>query len=140
MAEDVLSSPSTKTRKALSMSTDIPLNSPSRTRPIHNLLPEVKVPNSELPATAYHPVTCEPLTPEDLTYHKFQALQKQYNTPESARVARDEAVAELRRKLEDRDRKEREIEKEITQIEKTREIERKVFERQQQAQTLSTRG
>ena len=122
------------------MSADIPLDSASRTRPIHALLPEIRVPGSDMPITAYHPVTCEPLTSEDLSYHKFQALQKQYSTPESARVARDEAIAEMRRRMEDREKRLRDIEKEIAQMEKTREIERKVFERQQQAQSLSTKG
>lgn len=148
-----LTSPSTATRRAMSMSTEIPLNSPSRTRPIHPLLPDIKVPASispplssglksdtadQIPAFHYHPITCEPFTAEDLAYHKFQALQQQYSTPEAAEQALQESIKEVKERIEENQKKRREIEKEIEMKEKTRELERKLYMNMKQSKSGGT--
>lgn len=129
MADDVLTSPST-TRKALSMATIIPLDSKSRVRPIHPDIPDIKVPDGDLPSCRYHPVTCEPFTDDDLQHHKIQALQHQYSTPEAALNAQQEAVMELKQRLEESERKIREIDREMKMKEEMRQVERKVYQKQ----------
>ena len=77
----------------------------------------------------YHPVTCVPFTAEDLQYHRFQKLREQYATPEAARVAREQAVKELVVLLESREKKEKQIEREIAKKEDERAFERSVAEK-----------
>jgi hypothetical protein len=132
MADDILSSPTTAQRKVHSMATVIPLDSPSRQRPLHPELGAVKVPLGDLPASHYHPVTCEPFTVEDLQHHKFQALLKQYGTPEEARKAQEDAIREVKQRLEEAAQKTREVEKEMEEKEKTRNIERKAYQSMKQ--------
>ena len=108
----------------------IPFDSPSRQTPIHPELPSIRVPSGELKPYRYHPVTCEPLTNEDLNHHKLQQLQKQYPTAEAASQAQQEAVKELKQRLADSEQRSREIDREMEDKEKMREIERKVYQKQ----------
>jgi hypothetical protein len=140
MADDPLSSPTTTTRKALSMATVIPLDSASRQRPIHAELPEVKVPAGDLHASQYHPVTCDPFSPEDLQYHKFPSLQKQFKSPEEALRAQEEAIREVKQRMEESAQKTREIEKEMEEKEKMREVERKVYQSMKPAKSGEGKG
>ena len=140
-------SPSTATRRALHMSTEISLSSPSRTRPIHPLLPEIKVPSGTLitanttspplskpepiPTSHYHPSSCEPLTAEELAHHKFHNLHSQYaSDPQGARVALEGAVAEARLRIDESERRRKDIEREMEEKEKTRDFERRIFMKQ----------
>lgn len=61
-------------------------------------------------------------------YHKFQSLQQQYPTPEAARQALNETVRELKDRMEENEKKRGEIEKDIGIKEKTRDLERKLYE------------
>jgi hypothetical protein len=102
--------------------------------------------NPDLKPYQYHPVTCEPLTNDDLTHHNritstsgsnpssapgpnLQQLQKQFPTPEAAERALIEAVREVKMKLEESEEKRKEVEREMEELKKTREMERKVFEK-----------
>lgn len=147
MTQDPPSSPSTTTRKVLTQPTIVPLESTTRQVPIHPDLPSIKVPadNPNLKPYQYHPVTCEPLTSDDLTHHKpsfssastsnpatgptLQQLQKQYPTPEAAERALAEAVREVKMRLEEGEEKRKEVEREMEELEKMREVERKVYGR-----------
>ena len=128
MSQAIPSSPTAQTRKALALPTIIPLDSASRQELIHPDLPSIKVPsNSDTKSYAYHPVTCEPLTAEDLQHHKLAQYQKQYTTPEEAKRAQEDAVKEAKARLEENDRRRREVEREMENKEKMREVERKVM-------------
>jgi hypothetical protein len=148
MTQDLPSSPSTTTRKVLTQPTIVPLDSATRQVPIHPDLPSIKVPgnNPDLKPYQYHPVTCEPLTNDDLTHHNkatstsgsnpssapgpnIQQLQKQFPTPEAAERALMEAVREVKMKLEESEEKRKEVEREMEELKKTREMERKVYEK-----------
>ena len=72
-------------------------------------------------------MTCEPLTAEDLQHHKLAQYQKQYTTPEEAKRALEDAVKEVKARLEENDRRRREVEREMENKEKMREVERKVM-------------
>lgn len=128
-----------------------PLDSARRVKPIHPVVNEVKLPNSvttdqpgqtaEIAAdangkpislassTLLNPVTLKPFTIEELRSHNLEALVKQYSTPEAAQKAREDSVKELRRLLDENDRKTRDIKAQMDEKEKTREIERKVYAR-----------
>ena len=108
----------------------VPLDSPLRQVTIHPNLPEVKVPTSELKPHQYHPVSCEPLSPEDLQHHKLPQLQKQYTTPEAALKAQAEAIKEVKDRMAEAEKKTKEINQQMEEMEKTREIERKIYMKQ----------
>ena len=148
MTQDLPSSPSTTTRRALTQPIIVPLDSATRQVPIHPDLPSIKVPgdNPNLKPYQYHPVTCEPLTNDDLTHHNkatstsgstsssapgpnLQQLQKQFPTPEAAERALVETVREVKMKLEESEEKRKELEREMEELKKTREMERKVYEK-----------
>jgi hypothetical protein len=147
MTQDPPSSPSTTTRKVLTQPTIVPLDSTTRQVPIHPDLSSIKVPADKvnLKPYQYHPVTCEPLTNDDLTHHKpssgsastsnpatgptLQQLQKQYPTPEAVERALAEAVREVKMRLEEGEEKRKEVEREMEDLEKMREVERKVYGR-----------
>lgn len=111
----------------------IPLDSPSRTSPIHPLLPTIKIRDSSLSSSrsgalsAENPLTLTPWTPDDLKHHNYAHLRAQYPSPNAAAAAREEAVLELKNRLEESERRTRELEREMEEKEKTREIERKVW-------------
>ena len=135
MNQDPPSSPSTATRKVLTQPTVVPLDSTTRQTPIHPDLPFIKVPaasssSDNLKPYQYHPVTCEPLTTEDLKDHKtnmsLQQLAKQYPTPEAVEKAQAEAIQEVKMRSEESDKKRKDVEREMEEQEKMREVERKV--------------
>lgn len=140
MTQDPPSSPSTATRKVLTQPTVVPLDSAVRQNPIHPDLLSIKVPASSaegsslsLKSYQYHPVTCEPLTTEDLKDHKtnltLQQLAKQYPTPETADKALAETVREVKMRIEESEEKRREVDREMEDLEKMREVERKILTR-----------
>lgn len=110
----------------------MPLDSSLRTEPIHPLIMEVKlspanIPNA--PLSTLNPITLRPFTIDELRAHKLESLLSQYPTPEAAAKARDDTATELRKLLDENERKNKEIDHELEEKEKTREIERKVFAR-----------
>lgn len=106
----------------------VPLDSPIRRVAIHPDLPEIKVPDGNLPYH-YHPVSCEPFSSEDLQ-DKLPQLRKQYPTPAAALKAQKEAIEEVKDMLDETEKKRREINQLMEEMEKTRGIERKIFLKQ----------
>jgi len=90
----------------------------------------VKVPSADLKPYQYHPTSCEPLSSEDLQHHKLPQLQKQYTTPEAALKAQAEAIKEVKDRMAEAEKKTREINQQMEEMEKTREIERKIYMKQ----------
>jgi predicted acylesterase/phospholipase RssA len=120
----------TKSHKPVTSTKVVSLDSPIRQVAIHPDLPEVKVPTGDLKPFQYHPVSCEPLSSEDLQNHKLSQLQKQYTTPEAALKALAEATKEVKDRMAESEKKTREIERKMEEMEKTRETERKVYMKQ----------
>lgn len=111
----------------------LPLSSPKRVRPIHASLPDVKIPTGDLKPCQYHPVTGERFTAEDLQHPLLRELLEKYKDTgdiEAAKKARDEAIAEVKARMEESEVKAKEIERDMDEKEKMREIERKVFQKQ----------
>lgn len=123
---------------------NIPLDSSLRTEPIHPLITEIKLSpnvnisstetnmysstgNSKTSLTTLNPITCQPFSLDDLRAHKLETLLNQYPTPDMALRAREDTAAELRKILDENERKNKEIDRELDEKEKTREIERKVY-------------
>ncbi|ETI27604.1 hypothetical protein G647_00053 [Cladophialophora carrionii CBS 160.54] len=128
----------------------VPLDSPLRTTPIHPSLPSVKVPETALSgsATDTNPITLQPFTEAELSKYGFAKLRAQIfaaagttahgggghhggalsdrEREEIARL-RDETAAAVKHRLEEREARVREIEREMEEKEKIREVERKVF-------------
>ena len=91
----------------------VPLDSPIRTTPIHPQLPEILVPeNNTIPSTHYHPVTCEPLNIEEIQ-PQLQHLRKEHPSITAMRKAREDAVKEIRQKLEVKGKKRDEVQKKL---------------------------
>jgi len=106
----------------------VPLDSGLRTTPIHPSLVEVKVPSSADAATyTYHPATLVPFTPEDLAHYKLAQLQKQHPTAEAALQAQEEAVREVKARIEEGEAKRRDVERDMEAKEKTRQWERNAY-------------
>lgn len=57
----------------------------------------------------------------------MQQLEKQYPTPEAAERALAEAVREVKMRLEESEEDRKEVEREMEELEKTREVERRVY-------------
>lgn len=108
----------------------VALDSSLREVPIHADLPEIKVPSGDLKPHQYHPVSCEPFSSEDLQHHKLLQLQKQYTSPDAVTRARAEAVQEVKDRMAEAAKKTREINQQMEEMEKTREIERKIYRKQ----------
>jgi DNA repair exonuclease SbcCD ATPase subunit len=119
-----------KSHKPASSTKVVQLDSPVRQVAIHPDITEVRVPNGDLKPYQYHPVSCEPLGSEDLQHHKLPQLQKQYTTPEAALKAQAEAIREVKERMAEAGKKTREINQQIEEMEKTREIERKIYMKQ----------
>jgi hypothetical protein len=120
----------TKSHKSAISTKIVPLDAPLRQVAIHTDLPQVKVPSTELKPYQYHPVSCEPFSAEDLQHHKLHQLQKQYTTPEAALNAQAEAIKEVKDRMAESEKKSREINQQMEEMEKTRELERKIYMKQ----------
>ena len=116
----------------------LPIDSASRVQPIHAAVPEIKLPvnfasgNQDVAAKSVyllHPVSCQPFSHDELRANGMESLLRQYTDSDAASKAREDSVKELRKLLDENERKTKEIEREMEEKEKTREIERKVFAR-----------
>jgi hypothetical protein len=127
----------------------VPLNSTLRTTSIHPSLPSVKVPATAVAGSTEpntNPITLKTFTDAELAKYGFEKLRAQIlarSIPieagadttvgggkvdeEEVRKVREETAALLKHKLEEREIKIREIEREMEEKEKIREVERKVF-------------
>ncbi|KAH0830928.1 hypothetical protein AYO21_06459 [Fonsecaea monophora] len=131
----------------------VPLDSPLRTTPIHPSVEAIKVPETALTSAApnTNPITLQPFTEAELVQYGFEQLRAQIfathgvgvgdgdggaggnllvlgekEKQEIARI-REETAALLKQKLDEREARVREIEREMEDKEKIREVERKVF-------------
>jgi hypothetical protein len=106
------------------------LNSPSRTAPIHPHLPEIRIPEGSLPSTHYDPVTCEPFNSEEIRPH-LQQLRKEYPSTTAILKAQDDAVREVRQKMEEAERKRGDVQKALDKKMKEWDIEYKLLSKYQ---------
>ena len=104
----------------------VPLDDPSRTTPIHDLLPSIRVPSGHHPAYQYHPATCAPLNAVEISGDLLQ-LRKECSTSVAATKARDETAKEVRRRMEEAEAKADRIQKLMKRKTEERDTERKVF-------------
>ncbi|KAI1939017.1 hypothetical protein LOZ66_003094 [Ophidiomyces ophidiicola] len=104
----------------------VPLTAPARTTPIHELLPNIRVPSDPLPCHRYHPVTCAPL---DVIEHKteLQQLRKEHTTSVAALKAQKEVAKEVKRRIEEAEAKTDSIQKQMKRKTEERDTERRVF-------------
>jgi len=117
----------------------VPLDSVRRTQPIHPSISEVKLPANgsvDAPNTSttdfshvvtLNPVTLQPFTLEELRSHNIETLHRQYSTQEAAKKALDDTAKELRKLIDENDRKSKEIDRDMEEKEKIRETERRVY-------------
>ena len=109
----------------------VPLDSSKRTTPIHPQLPEIRVPqNGPAPSTHYHPVTCEPLNVEEIQA-QLQQLRKEHPSTTAMLKAREEAVKEIRQKLEEKEKKRDEVQKALDKKAKEWDVEYKILSKYQ---------
>ncbi|KAK5046962.1 hypothetical protein LTR84_007316 [Exophiala bonariae] len=156
IAAGSLTSP-TSTQQSGPSSGPVPLDSPLRTTPIHPSLSSVKIPAAAVAGATEpntNPVTLKPFTDAELSKYGFEKLRAHITmrkpgtevgggaTPDSGAATgvgagkaneeeikklRDETAALLKQKIDEREAKIREIEREMEEKEKIREVERKVF-------------
>ncbi|KKK22998.1 hypothetical protein P175DRAFT_0436501 [Aspergillus ochraceoroseus IBT 24754] len=111
-------------------SVPIPLDSTLRTTPIHELLPEIRVPNQPLPTYQHHPVTCSPIDSEDMRI-QLEELRKEFPSPEAALKAQEQAARDVKQKLEDAEKKREDVQKAMDKKIKERNTELKVLSKYQ---------
>lgn len=104
----------------------VPLSSDVRTTPIHELLPDIRVPSEPHPPHQYHPVTCEPLDAVEIR-SELQQLRKECSTSVAALKAREEASKEVKRRIKENEVKADQLQKLIRRKTEERDTERKVF-------------
>jgi len=127
--EDIVMSTSPTTAAAVTSVTNgtIPLDSSLRTTPIHPSLLGIKVSGGASPNT--NPLTLQPFTESELAQHGYAQLRTQFTPADKEELAqlRAETAALLKQKLDERETKMRDIQREMDDKEKIREVERKVF-------------
>ncbi|WEW55308.1 hypothetical protein PRK78_000737 [Emydomyces testavorans] len=104
----------------------VPLTAATRTTPIHELLPNIRVPSEPLPPHRYHPVTCAPLDVVELR-SELQQLRKECTTPVAALKMQKEVAKEAKRRIEEAEAKMDSIQKQMKRKMEERDMERKVF-------------
>ncbi|KAL2836625.1 hypothetical protein BJY01DRAFT_221814 [Aspergillus pseudoustus] len=110
-------------------STPIPLDSPTRTTPIHELVSGIRLP-SDLQTYRYDPVTCAPIDPDDVRA-QLEQLRREFPTWDAALKAQEQTARELKQKLEDAERKREEVQKTMDKKIKERNTELKVLSKYQ---------
>lgn len=109
----------------------VPLDSSNRTTPIHAELAEIKVPDGPLPSYRYHPVTCQPIEPQDYQT-ELKQLEEEYKSQEDALSAQEQIAREVREKIASTQRKREEVQKSIDKKVKERDTEMKVVSKFQE--------
>ncbi|KAL2826864.1 hypothetical protein BDW59DRAFT_160749 [Aspergillus cavernicola] len=108
----------------------VPLDFPTRTTPIHELLPEIRLPSEPLPTYRYNPVTCASINAEDVRA-ELEQLRREFTSPAAALKAQEQTVTELKQKLEDADKKREEVQRAMDKKIKERNTELKVLSKYQ---------
>ncbi|GAD91672.1 hypothetical protein ANI_1_432164 [Paecilomyces variotii No. 5] len=109
----------------------VPLDSPTRTTPIHSALPEIRVPGEPLAPHRYHPVTCIPIDAVEFR-SQLQQLRKEYQSSTAALKAQEEAAKEVKQRIEDAEKKRDEVQKALDKKIKERDTELKVLSKYQE--------
>lgn len=104
----------------------VPLDSPTRTTPIHPALPDVRVPGDPLPPHSYDPVSCGAIDFDEVR-PQLDQLRREYPTREAVLRAQDEAAKEAKAKIELVEKKRGEIREKIDKKVKERDTEMKVL-------------
>jgi len=122
-----------KTAATSSLDEPVPLDSPLRTTPIHPSIPSIRVP-ADASTSNLNPITLQPFTGAELERYGFEKLRRELgggerpgDESEALQKAKDDAVRQLKARMEERDAKSKEIEREMDEKEKIREVERKVY-------------
>ncbi|KAI9369974.1 hypothetical protein BJX61DRAFT_536026 [Aspergillus egyptiacus] len=114
----------------------VPLDSSMRATPIHELLPEIRLPSEPLPTYRYHPVTCAAIDAEEVRT-ELERLRREFTTPEAALRAQEQAARELKQKLEDAEKKREEVQRAMDKKIKERNTELKVLSKYQDGKASS---
>ncbi|KAJ5361061.1 hypothetical protein N7541_001905 [Penicillium brevicompactum] len=129
------SSPPTLT--AETSSPFVPLDSSLRATPIHPDLAEIKVPGGPLPSYNYHPVTCEPIKPQDYP-DELEQLQQEFTSKDAVLRAQERAAKEVQEIIENAQRKREDVQRAMDKKVKERDTEMKVVSKFQEAQAADT--
>lgn len=130
-------SPTHARKHSTSLADTLPLDHPSRTQPIHSSLPHMRLlpdPGSTS-STNINPLSLEPFTPAELSANKYDELRAKFvndkGDVDAVKLAaeQEEVVRQIRARMDERERKQGEIDKEIGEMEKIREVERKIWRR-----------
>ncbi|OXV05459.1 hypothetical protein Egran_06773 [Elaphomyces granulatus] len=108
----------------------VSLEDPIRTTPIHPLLLEIRVPGEPLPPHRYHPVTCAPIDIDDFR-DKLQQLRKEYPSAAAILKAQEEAAREVKRRINEAERKKNEVQKALDKKIMDRDTELRVLSKYQ---------
>ncbi|KAJ5654356.1 hypothetical protein N7490_001359 [Penicillium lividum] len=110
----------------------VPLDASLRTTPIHPDLPEIQVPGEPLPVYRYHPVTCQPIDEQDVKAD-LEQLRQEFPTRETALRAQEQAAKEVKRKIEETEKKREQVQRAMDKKIKERDTELKVVSKYHQA-------
>jgi hypothetical protein len=109
----------------------VPLDSSIRTTPIHPDLTEIQVPGEPLPVYRYHPITCQPIEKQDVRT-ELEKLRQEFPSKEAALRAQEQAAKEVKRILEEAEKKKGQIQRAMDKKTKERDTEMKVLSKYQE--------
>lgn len=112
----------------------VPLDSAQRTTPIHPSLNMLKMPDQQ-DAYPVHPTTLQPLS-RDLLVSYLPEIMQQYRTAQDAAVARDELARQMKTIAEENLRRRDDIDREIQNATKQRDMERRVYNKMMDAKRM----
>ena len=127
-------SPTSENSSSSPVAQALPLDSPTRTVPIHPLLPEVRVPGEPLQAHQYDPVTCAPILDSEQVQHQLEELRREFATPTAALEAQEQTAKELKRGIEQVQMKRDRVQKDLDKKTKEMDMELKVLAKYQQVE------
>ncbi|OJK02827.1 hypothetical protein ASPACDRAFT_57811 [Aspergillus aculeatus ATCC 16872] len=109
----------------------VPLDSPLRTTPIHELLSSIRVPGPPLEPHQYNPVTCEPIDVDEVVRAQLEQLRQEFPSPEAALKEQEQVAREIKQKMEEAEKKREEVQKAMDKKIKERNTEMKVLSKYQ---------
>ena len=126
-------------KHSTSLTETVPIDHPSRAHPVHASLPTLPLLPSEPTAQTanINPLTLQPFTTAELAAHKYEELRARLSSSsnndetlaKAVTTEQEEIVQQIKARMDERARKEAEIDKEIGEMEKIREVERKIYRR-----------
>lgn len=128
---------SSPTLTAETSSPSVPLDSSLRATPIHPDLAEIKVPGGPLPSYNYHPVTCEPIKPQDYP-NELGQLQQEFTSKDAVLRAQERTAKEVQEIIENAQRKREDVQRAMDKKVKERDTEMKVVSKFQETQAMDT--